>query len=426
MATERSLSYRSTGVVDNTQLGLGALLGWVNATAAFRSAGAGRRVVDVGFFASVVAITDTLGLALCTDGVGSKVLVAEMLRRYDTIGIDCVAMNVNDAICVGAEPISFLDYIAVERATPEILEQIARGLYAGAERAGVSIVGGEISQIPEIIKGHEPGAGLDLVGMCAAIVPLDRIILGEQVAPGDVIVGVRSSGIHSNGFTLARKVLFEIGGLRANQSVPELGGTVGEELLRPTDIYVRPVMELLNTQRVPIRALVNITGDGLLNLARIKAAVSFTLDNLPEPQPIFRLIQEHRTCLRRRDVQGLQHGGRVLPDRSGRGARPRCGGADVRGSSVRDPPDREGRRRGGEARRPAKAEPHRRGRRVQEPVDPRPADGARRFLIAVPGRCGSSICPPRLPRRRDVAVGGCARHGRSAGRSGVPPFRRLA
>ncbi len=287
----RALSYHATGVLDNTQLGLSALLKWVNATGAFRSTGKGRRVVDVGFFASVVEITDTLGLALCTDGVGSKVLIARMLRRYDTIGIDCVAMNVNDAICVGAEPISFLDYIAMERATPEILEQIAQGLYTGAERAGVSIVGGEISQIPDIIKGQEPGAGLDLVGMCAAIVPLDRIILGEDVTPGDIIIGVRSSGIHSNGLTLARKALFEVGRLQVDEYMPELGCTVGEELLRPTDIYVRPVMDLLNRQHLPIRALVNITSDGFLNLARIKAAVGFKIDNLPEPQPIFKLIQ---------------------------------------------------------------------------------------------------------------------------------------
>ncbi|HEX9822659.1 MAG TPA: phosphoribosylformylglycinamidine cyclo-ligase [Methylomirabilota bacterium] len=291
MTGDRPLSYQSAGVLDNTQLGLQALVKRVSQTAAFRPTGPGRRVVDIGFFASVVAITDTLGLALCTDGVGSKVLVAEMLRRYDTIGIDCVAMNVNDAICVGAEPVSFLDYIAMERATPELLEQIAEGLYAGAELAGVSIVGGEISQIPDIIKGHEPGRGLDLVGMCAAIVPLDRIIVGEHVAPGDVVVGVRSSGVHSNGLTLARKALFDAGRLRADEHVPELGGTVGEELLRPTDIYVRPVMDLLNTQRLPIRALAHITGDGLLNLTRIKAAVGFTLDTLPEPQPIFGLIR---------------------------------------------------------------------------------------------------------------------------------------
>jgi phosphoribosylformylglycinamidine cyclo-ligase len=291
MAAERVLSYRASGVIDNTQLGLGALLRWVNATAAFRATGPGRRVVDVGYFASVVAITDTLGLALCTDGVGSKVLVAEMLGRYDTIGIDCVAMNVNDAICVGAEPISFLDYIAVERATPEVLEQIARGLHTGAERAGVSIVGGEISQLPAIIKGHAPGTGVDLVGMCAGLVPLDRIILGEEVAPGDIVVGVRSSGIHSNGLTLARRALFAEGGLAPDQYLPELGRSVGEELLRPTDIYVRPVMDLLKARHVPVRALVNITGDGFLNLTRIKAAVSFRLDGLPEPHPIFRLIQ---------------------------------------------------------------------------------------------------------------------------------------
>jgi phosphoribosylformylglycinamidine cyclo-ligase len=292
MAADRSLSYRATGVLDNTQLGLSALLQWVNATAQFRATGVGRRVVDVGFFASVVAVTDTLGLALCTDGVGTKVLVAEMLGRYDTIGIDCVAMNVNDAICVGAEPVSFLDYIAIERATPDILEGIARGLHRGAELARVAIVGGEISQIPEIIRGHRPGGGVDLVGVCAGIVPLDRVILGQDVKPGDVVVGVRSSGVHSNGFTLARKALFETAGLKADQHVPELGCTVGEELLRPTDIYVQPVMDLLNVQRVPLRALVNITGDGFLNLPRIQAPVGFHLDALPEPQPIFRLIQK--------------------------------------------------------------------------------------------------------------------------------------
>ena len=292
MPTDRPLSYQDTGVLDNTQLGLQALLGWVNKTAAFRREGQpGHRVVDVGFFASVVDIGHNLGLALCTDGVGSKVLVAEMLQQYKTIGIDCVAMNVNDAICVGAEPISFLDYIAIERATPSMLEDIAQGLHDGAAQAGVAIVGGEISQIPEIIKGHAPGRGLDLVGMCAAIVPLDRIILGKDVKAGDAIVGVRSSGVHSNGFTLARRALFDKGGLQADRYVPELGGSVGDELLKPTSIYVRPVMDLLNRQRVPIRAMAHITGDGLLNLARIEARVGFEIDRLPEPQPIFELIQ---------------------------------------------------------------------------------------------------------------------------------------
>ena len=292
MPTDRSLSYEVTGVLHNTQLGLGGLLHWVNKTATFREGQRGQRVVDVGFFASVVDIGNGLGLALCTDGVGSKVLIAEMLDRYDTIGIDCVAMNVNDAICVGAEPISFLDYIALERATPRVLEEIAKGLYRGAELAGVAIVGGEISQIPDIIKGQAPGRGLDLVGMCAGIVPLNRIILGKHVAAGDIIIGVRSSGIHSNGLTLARRALLDEGKLKADQYLADLGRTVGEELLLPTHIYVRPVVDLVFRQQLPIRALVNVTSGGFLNLARIDRKVGFRIDNLPDPHPIFGLIQE--------------------------------------------------------------------------------------------------------------------------------------
>lgn len=291
MTTKPTIRYRDTGVLDNTELGLRALLKWVNGTDAFRPKdGVGRKVVNVGFFASVVDIGHGLGLALCTDGVGSKVLVAEMLDRYDTIGIDCVAMNVNDAICVGAEPVSFLDYIAVERATPRILDEIGRGLHEGARLAGVTIVGGEISQIPEIIKGETPGQGLDLVGMCAGIVPLDRVILGREVKPGDAIVGVSSNGVHSNGLTLARKALFQMGGMKADEYVAELGCAVGEELLKPTHIYVALVMDLLR-RNLPVRALINITSDGFLNLARIEADVGFRIDELPGPQPIFGLIK---------------------------------------------------------------------------------------------------------------------------------------
>ena len=284
-------SYRDAGVLDNTELGLRALLGWVNRTSEFRGPGQlGRKAVEVGFYASVVDIGHGLGLALCTDGVGTKVLIAQMLERYDTIGIDCVAMNVNDAICVGAEPMSFLDYIAIESATPAVLEAIGKGLYEGARQAGVNIVGGEISQMGAIIKGERPGQGIDLVGMCAGIVPLDRIIVGRDVKPGDAIVGFASSGIHSNGFTLARKALFEAGGMKADEPVAELGTTVGEELLKPTRIYVKPVMDLLRAD-VPVRALAHITSDGFLNLARIDAQVGFRVDRLPRPQPIFELIQ---------------------------------------------------------------------------------------------------------------------------------------
>src|SRR5262245_9363649 len=291
MSTKGSMHYRDTGVLDNSELGLRALLAWVNRTAEFRAPGQpGHRVVDVGFYASVVDIGHGLGLALCTDGVGTKVLVAQMLERYDTIGIDCVAMNVNDAICVGAEPLSFLDYIAIESASPVILEELGKGLYEGARQARVNIVGGEISQIAEIIKGERPGQGLDLVGMCVGIVPIDRIIIGRDVKPGDAIIGLSSSGIHSNGFTLARRALFQSGGLKPDERVAELGGTVGAELLKPTRIYVGPVVDLLRSN-VPIRALAHITSDGFLNLARIDAEVGFNLDRLPRPQPIFEVIQ---------------------------------------------------------------------------------------------------------------------------------------
>lgn len=292
MNDKKGTAYRDVGVQTAQELGLEAtLLKWVRATEDFRRGKqAGRSALDIGYFANVIDIGHGVGLAITTDGVGTKVLVAEMLGRYDTIGIDCVAMNVNDIICVGAEPLSMVDYIGVEKATPEVLDAIGRGLYEGAKRAGINIVGGETSQMSEVIHGAKEGGGLDLVGMCVGLVAIDTINVGQKVTPGDLIIGLRSSGIHSNGLTLARKLLFEAGHLKPDSYLPELGRTVGEELLEPTRIYVPVVMELL--QRVPIKALINVTGDGFLNLTRIRPAVGFRIKNLPDPQPIFKLIQE--------------------------------------------------------------------------------------------------------------------------------------
>ncbi len=282
--------YQEAGVLTNTELGLEGLLRWVRKTEEHRVGRTGRSALDVGYFANVVDIGHGLGLAMSTDGVGSKILVAEMLGRYDTIGIDCVAMNVNDVICVGAEPVSMLDYIGIENATPAVLEAIARGLYEGARQARVNIVGGEISQIPEIIQGVRKGDGLDLIGMCVGLVPIDKVNVGQDVAPGDVVIGIESSGIHSNGLSLARRVFFDIAGFSPDRHVDELGRSVGEELLEPTHIYVREVMDLLQ-QGLPIHALVNITSDGLFNLTRIKPAVGFMIDRLPKPQPVFETTQ---------------------------------------------------------------------------------------------------------------------------------------
>src|SRR6266404_2015708 len=245
--------------------------------------GVGTVKLDIGYFANVIDIGG-IGLAFCTDGVGSKSIIAQMMNRYDTIGIDCVAMNVNDAICVGARPISMVDYIAVETADAEMLGAIAIGLAAGAKAAGISICGGETAPLKDIVRGF------DLVGTAIGVVPLDRIITGRDLAPGDIIIGLESSGIHSNGLTLARYVFFKQGNLSVDHVFPELGISLGEELLRPTLIYVPEVLDIIDN--IPnVKALINITGDGLLNLPRVEAKVGFMIDDLPPVPAIFRLIQ---------------------------------------------------------------------------------------------------------------------------------------
>jgi phosphoribosylformylglycinamidine cyclo-ligase len=246
-----------------------------------------RSVLESGHYAAVLRLDDRTGLAFCTDGVGSKVIVAEQAGRYDTVGIDCIAMNVNDVICVGAEPIALVDYIAVEDAQPDMLRDIAIGLRAGAEQAGVEIPGGELAQLPELIKGHPSPNGFDLCASCIGVVALDGIVTGATMQPGDAIIGIPSSGVHSNGLTLARRVLDDL-----REVPPELGGrSVADELLEPTVIYVRAVLELLRSE-VDVRGLAHITGDGFLNLTRLHAPVGYRIDNpLPVP-PVFTLIAE--------------------------------------------------------------------------------------------------------------------------------------
>jgi phosphoribosylformylglycinamidine cyclo-ligase len=239
------------------------------------------RVVPLpGHYASVLRLDDGAGLALSTDTVGTTMIVAERLGRHDTIGIDCVAMNVNDVICVGAEPIAMLDFILTERADPVICEQLGIGLARGAELAGIEIPGGEIAQVADVVSGHELG------GTCVGLVDLDGIVTGATVEPGDPVIGLPSSGLHSNGYTLARNAL-------ANLPLDDerLGRPLGDVLLEPTEIYVPAVLELLRSP-VDVRGLVHITGDGLDNLSRLAAEVGYEIDDpLPVP-PIFELIRE--------------------------------------------------------------------------------------------------------------------------------------
>jgi phosphoribosylformylglycinamidine cyclo-ligase len=249
-----------------------------------------RSVLGSGHYANVLRVAPNLGIAVCADGVGSKVIVAEQTGRYDTVGIDCIAMNVNDVICVGAEPIAVLDYLAVEQADPGVLRDIARGLKAGAEAAGVEIPGGELAQLPELIRGHPSPHGFDLTGACFGTVALDAILDGTAIAPGDALVGVPSSGVHSNGLTLARRALLEQGELGLDARPAELSGaSVADVLLEPTVIYVRAALELLASD-VPVHGLAHITGGGVLNLLRLGRDVGYEIDApLPVP-PVFELI----------------------------------------------------------------------------------------------------------------------------------------
>lgn len=251
-----------------------------------------RSALGPGHYASVLEIAPGLGLALCIDGVGSKVIVAEQAGRYDTVGIDCVAMNANDLVCVGAQPVALLDYLAVERADPDMLRDVAVGLKRGCEQAGIELPGGELAQLPELIRGHPSPSGFDLVGACVGTVDLDALVTGERCAPGDAVIGLPSSGVHSNGLTLARSALLERGGLELDARPPELGrASVADVLLEPTVMYVRGVLDLLASD-VPVHGLAHVTGDGVLNLLRLNPSVGWELDS-PLPVPaVFGLVQQ--------------------------------------------------------------------------------------------------------------------------------------
>jgi len=260
-----------------------AVAGLVRALGAIDLGRPSRQVPLPGHYASVIRIDERTGIALSTDGVGTKLLVAEQLGRFDTVGIDCVAMNVNDVICVGAEPLAMLDYIAIERADPEVCAQIGAGLARGAELAGIEIPGGELAQLGDLVRGF------DIAGACFGTVALEEIVDGSEVQPGDAVIGLPSSGIHSNGYTLARAAL---DGIPLDEDPDgRLGRPLGEELLEPTEIYVKPVLELLRSP-VEVRGLAHITSQGFDNLLRLAADVGYRIDDpLPVP-PIFRLIQE--------------------------------------------------------------------------------------------------------------------------------------
>ncbi len=249
-----------------------------------------RSVAPSGHYAAVLKVADNLGIAVGTDSAGSKVIVAEQTGRFDTIGIDCVAMNVNDVVCIGAEPIALVDYLAVERSDPDMLAAIAAGLAKGAADAGVEIPGGELAVLPEVVRGHPSPNGFDIVGTCFGTVALDAMITGESRQPGDAVIGLPSSGIHSNGYTLARRALLEDSGWTLDDRPPELAGdSVADVLLEPTVIYVRAALELMRSE-IDVRALAHITGGGVMNLLRFPGDAGWSIDAPLPPQPVFAAI----------------------------------------------------------------------------------------------------------------------------------------
>ncbi|MGB3944457.1 MAG: phosphoribosylformylglycinamidine cyclo-ligase [Methanothrix sp.] len=245
-----------------------------------RRKGIGAPITDIGHYAGLIDMGD-YAIAMTTDGVGSKVLIASEMKKWDTVGIDCMAMNVNDLLAIGAEPLAFVDYLALERIDPEMTAQIAVGLERGATISNVSIVGGETASLPEIIRGF------DLAGTCIGMIKKEDVITGEKIEKGDVVVGLPSSGLHSNGFSLARKIVAE-SSYTYFDKMPGSEKTIGELLLEPTRIYME-ALEVI--RKADVHGMAHITGSGLLKLHRI-SGFGFEIFDPLEPQPIFRFLQE--------------------------------------------------------------------------------------------------------------------------------------
>lgn len=271
-------TYEKAGVsIDRKSSAIEALVGELT----YRREGRGQNVKQSGLFASLIDFGDEY-LTLATDGVGTKLLIAEAMGKWDTVGIDCVAMNVNDTICVNAEPVAFVDYIAIASPDEEITKSIGIGLNKGAELSNMEIVGGEIAVLPEIVKTP------DLSGTCLGRVAKKDVITGSECRKGDLIVALESSGIHSNGLTLARKV-FDSAGIALNDKMTGMTGTLGENLLTPTEIYVKQVLKI--TSEHEVHGLIDITGGGLRNLLRMKKGQRYVIDDPIKPAALFEAIQ---------------------------------------------------------------------------------------------------------------------------------------
>ena len=274
------VTYSESGVdISLEEVTVSALISKLKETLSYREV-----ITESGHFAALVKLGDR-AIAMSTDGVGSKILVAEMMEKYDTVGIDCIAMVVNDILCVGAEPIAMVDYLAVEKPDPEIAGQIGEGLKEGCRQAKVAMIGGETASLPEIISNF------DLAGTGIGIVDVENIITGDKIVDGDVLIGIESSGIHSNGLSLARKVFFDDNQFKVDDKLQYLETSIGKELLKPTLIYVNPIVELLKSD-LEVHGLAHITGGGFTNLKRLKKGSGYIIETLPDPKTIFKVMHK--------------------------------------------------------------------------------------------------------------------------------------
>ncbi|TSB45628.1 phosphoribosylformylglycinamidine cyclo-ligase [Alkalicoccobacillus porphyridii] len=224
-----------------------------------------------------------------TDGVGTKLMLAFMMDQHDTIGIDAVAMCVNDIVVQGAEPLYFLDYIACGKSEPERIEAIVKGIADGCEQAGCALIGGETAEMPGMYDPEE----YDLAGFSVGAVEKSELITGDAITPGDVVIGLSSSGLHSNGFSLVRRILLEKAGLSLMDSVEGLNGRLGDVLLTPTKIYVKPLLAAI--QKHTVHGLAHITGGGFYeNVPRmLPAGTKVEIDNGSWPVPaIFQILKD--------------------------------------------------------------------------------------------------------------------------------------
>jgi phosphoribosylformylglycinamidine cyclo-ligase len=283
------VTYKSTGIdikkIIKTQNTIGRI---ISSSHSFLTHG--KVLSGFGHYAGLIEVDGRI-FALHTDGVGTKIIVSQMMNRFDTIGIDCVAMNVNDIICVGATPVGFIDYIAVTDPDSILLRDIVKGLVRGANDASVPIVGGETAIVPELLSKRNHTKAFDLVGMAFGIVPAkNKLIMGNKIKQGDVIIGIPSSGLHSNGYTLARKVLLSRHSL--SEFVGETDQTIGDIILAPTRIYVRPITALIENDNIPLHGLLHVTGGSFAKFSRLNSTVNYRLDSLPAPTDIFKLIQK--------------------------------------------------------------------------------------------------------------------------------------